>query len=194
VKRPEKIIAAVAAVLGFFLVLKAAPFITEMLVGHPRTENLLPAPPESSLEASRALGNMPSDWMLTGLDGQELSFSSFHGKVVFVNVWATWCGPCVMEMPTILKLRETLPRDQVEFVLLSTDKLETMRTFLGDKGWAGPFYVPSQSLPASLTTNAIPATFVVNKRGQIVVQETGAADWSSAGVKRLLEKLAREPI
>ena len=53
------------------------------------------------------------EWELQSLDGVETSFSAFEGKVLFVNLWATWCGPCVTEMPSIQRLYEQFPREEV---------------------------------------------------------------------------------
>ncbi len=69
------------------------------------------------------------DWSLMDLDGQPVSFAKFKGKTVFLNIWATWCGPCVGEMPSIAKLARN-PRLQdknIEFVCVSTDDVGRCR-------------------------------------------------------------------
>ena len=61
------------------------------------------------------------EWKLQSLDGEETSLSAFEGKVLFVNLWATWCGPCVVEMPSIQRLYEQFPQEDMAFLLVSDE-------------------------------------------------------------------------
>ena len=74
----------------------------------------------------------PADynWSLMDLDGQAVSFAKFKGKTVFLNIWATWCGPCVGEMPSIAKLARDprLHNKNIEFLCVSTDDVGLCRT------------------------------------------------------------------
>jgi len=132
------------------------------------------------------------DWSLQDLDEQPVKFTRYQGKTVFLNIWATWCPPCVREMPSIARLAENprIKAKNIEFVCVSTDdSVETVRRYVSDKGW--PMTVlHSQSLPPIFLTDGIPATFIIAPSGKIVATEIGANDWDSPDVVALLEKTA----
>jgi thiol-disulfide isomerase/thioredoxin len=135
------------------------------------------------------------DWTLADLNEQPVRFSRFKGKTVFLNIWATWCGPCVREMPSIARLAAD-PRLQgknIEFVCVSTDdSAQTVRRFLSDKNW--PMTVlRSQSFPPVFVTEGIPATFVIAPDGKIIAAEIGASEWDNPKVVALLEKTSAKP-
>jgi thiol-disulfide isomerase/thioredoxin len=135
------------------------------------------------------------NWTLTDLDEQTVSFAKFKGKTVFLNIWATWCGPCVREMPSIAKLARD-PRLQgknVEFVCVSIDDSAlTVRRFLTDKDWTMTI-VRANSTPPVFSSEGIPATFLISPDGRIEATKVGAADWNEPGVVTFLEKLASSP-
>jgi thiol-disulfide isomerase/thioredoxin len=139
----------------------------------------------------------PADysWTLMDLDGQAVSFAKFKGKTVFLNIWATWCGPCVGEMPSIAKLARD-PRVQkknIEFLCVSTDASAlAVRQFLTDKNWTMTI-LRADRIPAVFSTEGIPATFLIGPDGRIAASRVGAADWNEPGVVSFLEKLASSP-
>jgi thiol-disulfide isomerase/thioredoxin len=136
----------------------------------------------------------PADygWTLEDLKEQPLKFSRFEGKTVFLNVWATWCGPCVGEMPSIARLAANpqLKERNVEFVCVSVDdSAETVREYVANQKW--PMTVlHSRSLPPVFQTDGIPATFIIAPGGRIVAAEVGASDWDRPEVVSFLEKTA----
>jgi thiol-disulfide isomerase/thioredoxin len=138
--------------------------------------------------------DLPADynWKLEDLDEQPVQFSRFKGKTVFLNIWATWCGPCVGEMPSIARLAENLrlKGKNIEFVCVSTDdSTDTVVRFVRDKHW--PMTVlRAQSLPPVFLTEAIPATYIITPGGRVVAAEVGANDWDKAEVVAFLEKAA----
>ncbi len=132
------------------------------------------------------------DWAAEDLHGQPVSFSQFKGKTVFLNIWATWCGPCVGEMPSIARLAENprLKDRNIEFVCVSTDdSTEKVSRFVRDKNWAMTV-LRSTSFPPVFTTEAIPATFIISPAGRIVAAEVGASDWDTPETLAFLEKTA----
>ena len=141
--------------------------------------------------------DQPADynWKLEDLREQPVPFSRFKGKTVFLNIWATWCGPCVGEMPSIARLAENprLKGKNIEFVCVSTDdSTDTVVRFVRDKNW--PMTVlRAQSLPPVFHTEAIPATYIITPGGRIVAAEVGANDWDKADVVAFLEKAATKP-
>lgn len=134
----------------------------------------------------------PADysWRLLDLDDAPVEFSRFRGKTVFLNVWATWCGPCVMEMPSIARLASYPALKDVAFVCVSTDdSAATVKQFLADKHW--PMTVlRATDTPPVFSTPGIPATFIIAPDGRVVRSEVGAADWDDPEVVALLEGLA----
>lgn len=136
----------------------------------------------------------PADynWTAEDLQQQPVRFTKFQGKTVFLNVWATWCGPCVGEMPSIARLAAN-PRLQgkdIAFVCVSVDdSLDAVRRFMADKNWPMTI-LHASSLPPVFSTDGIPATFVIDPAGRIVAAEVGASDWDSPDVVALLEKTA----
>ncbi|WP_149242444.1 TlpA disulfide reductase family protein [Dyadobacter sp. 32] len=109
-------------------------------------------------------------------------------KIVFVNIWATWCGPCNMEMPGIQKLYEKYKdHEKVAFYIVSDEDAETVNPFIARKGYILPFYQIAGPYPAALDGNAIPRTYILFK-GEILAQETGASQWDRPEVIDLIEK------
>ena len=145
-----------------------------------------------SLEGSGI--NRPAEygWSLEDLKQQPVRFSRFEGKTVFLNVWATWCGPCVGEMPSIARLAANprLKGKNIEFVCVSVDdSAETVRHYVADQNW--PMTVlHTRSLPPVFQTDGIPATFIIAPGGRIVAAEVGSSDWDRPEVVSFLEKTA----
>lgn len=139
----------------------------------------------------KVVGEADYDWPLKSLDGRELSLADFKDKVVFVNVWATWCGPCREEMPGIQALHDAMAKEGVEFVIVSEEAEETVRAFVEKEGYTFPVYV-SGKMPGVFETNGIPATFVVNRQGHIVLKETGMRNWNATRCHEFLKALVNE--
>jgi thiol-disulfide isomerase/thioredoxin len=137
------------------------------------------------------------NWALEDLEGQQVSFARFQGKAVFLNIWATWCGPCVREMPSIARLaaRDTFKDKNIAFVCVSVDDAsETVRQFVRDKNWPMTVLRANKStLPPVFQTEGIPATFVISPAGRIVAAEVGSSDWDQSDVVAFLEKTAAMP-
>jgi thiol-disulfide isomerase/thioredoxin len=137
------------------------------------------------------------DWTVLDLDDQSVSFSKFKGKTVFLNFWATWCGPCVRELPSI----DALARDphlagkSIEFLCVSTDEdAQTVRRFLEGKDMKMTFLrVHDGKIPPVFQSDGIPITFLIAPDGRIAASELGSADWHEAEVVDLLQKLAGQP-
>jgi thiol-disulfide isomerase/thioredoxin len=151
--------------------------------------------PRALLENSGVSQPAQYDWSPLDLDDRPVSFSRFKGKTVFLNIWATWCGPCVGEMPSIAQLAQDrrLAGKDIQFVCISIDDSSaTVRRFLEGKDWKMTF-LRAETLPAVFQTEGIPATFVLAADGRIVASEIGAADWREPRVVAFLEKLAGAP-
>jgi thiol-disulfide isomerase/thioredoxin len=127
---------------------------------------------------------------LTSLDGKPVAMD--ENKVSFVNVWATWCGPCNMEMPGIQKLyNKYKEHKKVAFYIISDEDAETVVPFIARKGYDLPFYQYAGPYPAALDGNAIPRTYIIYK-GKILTEEIGASQWDRPEVIDLIEKQLAE--
>lgn len=128
---------------------------------------------------------------LMDADNNGVDFSAFRGKVVFVNNWASWCPPCIAEMPSIHELKKKLEGKDIVFVMVSYDEDPgKARSFMDKKGFDFDVYFPGPRYPYG--TPSIPATFVLDKSGKTVIEKTGMADYSGEDLANQLKQLASE--
>lgn len=116
-------------------------------------------------------------FQLKTLEGKAIDVGAYKGKTVFINVWATWCKPCIREMPTIAAAMETLKDRDIVFLFASSEEPDEIAAFRDRRAF--PFdYVHLQNLEA-LSIDAIPATFIFSPSGDMVFGEEGFRDWSA---------------
>ncbi len=127
-------------------------------------------------------------------DGTRRSLGDFRGKVIFLNYWATWCPPCIAEMPNIQALYEQYRDDnRIVFVMVSLDdEQEKARKFIRRKEFTFPIYYLGSQRPESLQSTTIPTTFVINQEGRIVVTRMGMANYNTERFKKFLATLLIE--
>ncbi len=112
---------------------------------------------------------------LKDLDGTPINLEKYQGKTVFVNFWATWCKPCLKEMPSIEKAQHILQNENVVFLLASAETIEEIDAFR--KLHSYPFnYVQIQN-SEELGIEGLPTTFIFNKEGKLVFSESGYRKW-----------------
>tara|TARA_Y100000815_G_scaffold104102_1_gene92997 strand:- start:3298 stop:3909 length:612 start_codon:yes stop_codon:yes gene_type:complete len=122
-------------------------------------------------------------------NGTLKSFADFKGKVIFMNLWATWCPPCVAEMPNIAKLHKEMG-DEVAFVMLSFDQdFDNAKDFKKRKGYDLPIYAPASNLPKMFQSSALPTTYIIDTGGNLVLVHRGMADYSDQEFKHFLNSL-----
>ncbi len=132
-----------------------------------------------------------SNWELKSDTNTTLDFNETEGKVVFINFWATWCPPCIAEMPSLQALYEDY-NDKVVFLFVTSDDFETVEKFKTKKGFNFEVFKPLNEVPQELTSRSIPRTFIINRKGEIVVDESSAIDWNSKSVRSQLDQLLSE--
>lgn len=131
------------------------------------------------------------DWSLRTLEGDFVNLAELGDKPVFLSQWATWCGPCVAEMPSIRSLYKDYG-DQVAFVLISQENPDKIEAFTNKHNYTMPVYRPLAQAPEPLFSRSIPATFILDQQGNIVVKHIGAANWNSAKVREVLDGMLRD--
>jgi thiol-disulfide isomerase/thioredoxin len=153
-----------------------------------------PRSPSPSREDPGAGEQADYDWSFSDLQDRPETLARFKGKAVFLNIWATWCPPCVREMPSIARLAEDprLAGKDIAFVCVSIDEsTDEVRKFLEGKGWKMSFF-RSQKIPRVFATDGIPATFIIAPDGRIASAQIGATEWDNPETIGLLEKLDAE--
>lgn len=128
-------------------------------------------------EADEEKIQMP-DFEMTFLDGETLSFEEYRGKKVLLNFWATWCGPCVGEMPAFQKLADEYPEELVILAVNCSEDQRTVQKFVQSKGYTFPVILDTdgaiQAMFGGITS--IPLTVIIDEEGYIVTASKGAVD------------------
>jgi thiol-disulfide isomerase/thioredoxin len=127
---------------------------------------------------------------LLGPGGEQIGLNQFKGKTVFLNFWATWCPPCIAEMPSIQRLYDEYG-DEVVFVLVSNESREVTEAFMKKQNFTLPLYTLRGRVPEVFDVSTIPATFLIGPNGRILINKTGAAKWDSKKVKTMIDELIR---
>lgn len=128
------------------------------------------------------------NWQFQNIDGITFTLNDFEDKVVFINLWATWCPPCIAEMPDLQKLYDDYG-NKVQFVFISNEASNVVQEFFAKKGFTLPAFMPISQYPANFETKSIPTTFVINKDREIVIHKAGVAKWNSQRIRKVLDVL-----
>lgn len=126
--------------------------------------------------------------------GNVIDLSDLKGKVVFVNFWATWCPPCIAEMPSINKLQAQF-KDNKDFVVLMVDadnQPDKSIKFMSKRNFDLKVFTPASQIPNELLGNSLPTTVVLNKKGEIVFRHEGGADYTNKEFINFIQKLVNE--
>lgn len=149
--------------------------------------------PPTTLDAEEQynVGKAVNLWQIYDQKGTRVTFGKLNEKPVFINFWATWCPPCIAELPGIAELYEKY-KDDVNFVFVSSESPETVKKFALKHNYQDlPFYF-SGTVPPDFTGNSIPATFIISREGKVVVAKRGAARWNTEKTEKLLKQLIKE--
>jgi peroxiredoxin len=144
-------------------------------------------------EAPVAAGDMAADFKLQSLSGKQVTLSSLRGKVVFLNVWATWCGPCREEMPSMETLYEHF-KDRPDFVILAVSQDRKGRAAVQPFVERNHLHFdvlldPDNVVGDAYNVSGVPETFIIDRKGRIVAHHMGAFDWSQTDVRQALNEL-----
>jgi thiol-disulfide isomerase/thioredoxin len=156
---------------------------------------LYAAPPPGTLEELKSRIEAPVTQMRDD-SGKLLTLNSFKGSFVVLNLWATWCAPCIKELPSLDRLATLLPANRFLVVIVNQDK--------GGAAVAGPFldklgmrYLkrladPSAKLSRDLSVRGLPTTVIISPTGHIIARLEGTTEWDDTAMVSYLKQLAQE--
>jgi peroxiredoxin len=127
-----------------------------------------------------------------GLDGKKVSLADYKGKVVLLNIWATWCAPCVAEMPSMQKLYQELKHEDFELLAVSVDEsgAEAITPFMEKHKLSFPVLLdPRGDIKSLYQVTGITESFLIDKDGIIVEKVIGPRDWAAAGAISYFQNL-----
>lgn len=149
--------------------------------------------PRAGVDRSKA-GSAAPDASFTDAAGKTVSIAGFKGKPVLLNLWATWCAPCVKELPTLDALNRS-GRVQVLAVSQDSGPQPSVRAFLAKVGVPslGAFHDPSMSLSGALNAQVLPTSVLYDAQGREVWRYIGDLDWTGAEAAKLLAEASAAP-
>jgi cytochrome c biogenesis protein CcmG/thiol:disulfide interchange protein DsbE len=148
-------------------------------------------------------GTPAPDFTVTDLEGAPKTLADYEGKVLLVNIWATWCPPCQEEMPSMQRLREAIPDEDFAILAISVDAPSGERDIFGREGgdlvaFAAEkgltftiLHDPTGKIQQTYQTTGVPESFVVGRDGLIMRKVAGPTEWDAQAnvdlIKRLLD-------
>ena len=143
------------------------------------------------VKGKRTMPNIP----LKDLKGQQVDLKALKGRVIFLNFWATWCGPCKEEMPSMQALYQEFKEKGFVFLTISVDYegLRPVKEFIEKNRYTFPVLIDQKGETLDLfEVNGIPTTFLIDKQGKMIGKVIGPRDWKSPEVISLLSQLMRQ--
>ena len=154
-----------------------------------------------SAEELREIGLQPLkegtaivDFELPDLAGASRRLSDFKGKVVFLNFWATWCGPCRFEMPSMEKLYQRFNGKGLEIVAVNLQEdRKSVQSYVDELGLSFPVLLDTTGrIGATYGARSIPITYLVDRKGNVIAGTVGTREWNTEDYLRFFEKLLAE--
>lgn len=142
------------------------------------------------------VGKPAPDFTFPDLDGRKVSLSEFIGKVVLVNIWATWCPPCRDEMPSMQRLYERFSGEHFEILAVSIDAdgREAVAPFMQKMNLTFPALLdPKERIRSLYKITGVPESFIIDRKGTLVQRVVGPLDWATPKVFGLFQELIQRP-
>jgi len=183
--------------IGAFFIWISMRLVVASLVMMASGAQAEPAPHVRSQVAERhavRVGDEAPNFRLRDLDGNLTSLSQFRGKVILLNFWATWCGPCRIEMPAMEQLYRSFPRREFQILAVSTDSqgVAVTRPFQRKIGLTFPIlHDPAMEVGVTYGARSLPMTLLVDRQGIVRQKSFGARDWDSPEARELIQMLIK---
>ncbi len=153
---------------------------------NPNVEQIAESPETMDVPATKADFSM----QLVNSKGEKVSLEQYRGKTIFINFWATWCPPCVAEMPGINKMYNDIDKNKIEVLMVSFDqKFEKAIQYKSKNAFDFEVYAPAAAIPRMYDSPSIPTTFIIDSKGNLVFTHKGMADYNRADFKEFLNSL-----
>ncbi|MBN1111831.1 MAG: TlpA family protein disulfide reductase [Bacteroidales bacterium] len=132
------------------------------------------------------------NWQLVSSRGEVFDMQLCKNKVVFINFWATWCSPCVAELPYIDDLNQKF-KDNANVVIVTVvdESFKKVNPFMKKRGFFFNVFQSKIGLPSFLNKGSIPNTFIIDKEGKLVLEKTGSYKWNSKQIVDYIEELSK---
>lgn len=187
-----------AAVVAGLLYMKMAPSAQEGVVTLTKKSQKGPLAAYATGSLSKLVTYetpaAPQDFIFQDGAGKTLHLKDLKGQVTVVNLWATWCGPCKTEMPTLAELSKTYGPKGVKVVAISVDpdsRLEDVKSFIGVHDPLEVYHDGEMKGPQALGFPGLPGTVILDKEGRMVASLAGEADWSSKEARALMDAVTK---
>lgn len=162
-----------------------------LAIGSPHVHSVGVPSAQAAEKKSKALVAPP--FSLPNINGKTVSLSDYKGKWVFVNFWATWCGPCVMEMPMLAKLHDTMKGQKFEMIAINTMEQTTpdlVKKFTKDNKIPFTVLLDNDSkIGKTYSVDSLPTTYVVTPTGDVYTRAIGMREWDSDEVVKYFQDL-----
>jgi thiol-disulfide isomerase/thioredoxin len=127
---------------------------------------------------------------LTTPEGQVVKLSDYKGKVIFLNFWETWCGPCVQEMPTIEEARGQIDSAQMVFITIAEEDPAKIAAFRDRHDYKFKYFISGKSFK-ELGINTYPTSYIIDKQGKIIMTKIGGVDWGTPEMIQFMEEASK---
>jgi peroxiredoxin len=140
------------------------------------------------VKVSEPINKMPSAGLFEDLEGHPVALADYKGKKVLLNYWATWCRPCIEEMPSLLRSQPLLEQENFVVLLASDQSVETIKKFKKARGYDFNYLKFNGSL-SEQQIDALPVTFIYNEAGEQVEKILGGVEWDAPETIEMLKKV-----
>jgi thiol-disulfide isomerase/thioredoxin len=182
-----------AVLILFFLAMILIPDVKAWTIRNLMKIGLFqPDVPEVAVNQNAALTRAYIPIVFRDADGQIVDLSTQKDKVIFINFWATWCPPCIAEMPAIQELYNQFKDNKnVLFIMADMDdNFSKAQSFMTKRGYDLPVFTPMSQIPAAMYTGTLPTTVILDKSRNISFHHEGTADYSNPEVAAFIRQLA----
>ena len=156
------------------------------LIGITGCNDAVKTEPDSSAQVIREIDKIK----LSNFEGKVISLKQFEGKTIFINFWATWCKPCVKEMPSIKEAQNILKNEEVIFLMASSESAAQIEEFKKNHEYSFDYVRIENSEEMNVQT--LPVTFIFNSKGNLVFSEAGLRKWDDKNNIDMILKIVKE--